>query len=503
MAPRVLQHSLPGPGAARAALSGAPALVPVLALAFALGGLGACGGGASAPPADLPAELADVRPSGGKVLLVGIDGATFNVIEPLRKAGRLPVMGALMERGTQARLRSQSPMKSPAIWTTVATGHDRGRHGIDDFMSRHRGTPQDPALIASVDRQTLALWNVLAPFELDTTVVGWWVTWPAEPIHGHLVSDRLAQSRWMSWTEAGGDMYLTFPESLAAELAPQVVDPMDPPMGEIDALIEWTDAERAELLAADEPIPFHGPSVFKFGFCEQRTYENVALELLSRGQPELGMVFLIAVDPVSHTFWHYLEPQRFPGAEKSIDPADAARLGPLIPALYEHNDRTLARLLEQVDQDTVVLIVSDHGFKASGRLPQATDRVDLGFFGIDRSEALERPVNVGMTGVHKENGVLIAAGGPIVHAAEFRTQPTVADITPTVLALMGLPVADDMSGRVLEEMIDPAFLARHPVHRIPTYEGLIERPEVGTDIDVGAENNELRESYLKALGYTD
>ena len=342
-----------------------------LACLFASG----CGGGE--PPLDLPPELADVNPSGVKVLLVGIDGATFNVIEPLRKAGRLPVTGGLMERGTHARLRSQSPMKSPAIWTTVATGHDRGRHGIDDFMSRHRGSPQEPALIASVDRQTLALWNVLAPFQLQTTVVGWWVTWPAEPICGQLVSDRLAQSRWMSWTEAGGDMYLTFPESLAEEVAPLVVDPMDPPLDEIDALVDWTESERAELLAAEEPIPFHGPSVFKFGFCEQRTYENVALELLGRGQPELGMVFLIAVDPISHTFWHYFEPGRFPGFEQAYSQADAARLGPLVPAMYEHNDRTLAQLLEAVDEDTVVIVVSDHGFKASGRLPQATDRVDL------------------------------------------------------------------------------------------------------------------------------
>ena len=461
----------------------------------------ACGG--SEPPrGDLPPELAGVRPSGVKVLLVGIDGASWNVLDPLLSEGRAPVMGGLIERGTRARLRSKSPMKSPAIWTTVATGHDRGRHGIDDFMSHARGTPQDPALIASVDRRTLAIWNVLAPFRLETLVVGWWVTWPAEPIHGRLVSDRLAQSRWMSWTEAGGEAYLTFPEALAEELAPLVVDPLEPPLEELEALIELTAAEREELLAAKEPIPFHGPSVFKFGFCEQRTYENVALDLLARGQPELAMVFLIAVDPVSHTFWHYFEPGAFPPpAQGGASPEDAARLGPLIPAMYEHDDRALGRLLELVDEDTVVLIVSDHGFKASGTLPRTTGSVSLRFFGIDRTETLERPVNVGMTGVHRENGVLIAAGGPIVAGAEFGAQPTVADVTPTVLALMGLAVADDMSGRVLTEMIDPAFLAAHPVRRIPTYEGLIERPAV--QAEGGAAGAELRKSYLKALGYTD
>jgi predicted AlkP superfamily phosphohydrolase/phosphomutase len=71
-----------------------------------------------------------------------------------------------------------------------------------------------------------------------------------------------------------------------------------------------------------------------------------------------------------------------------------------------------------------------------------------------------------MTGIHKLNGVLIAAGGPILPGVRFETQPTIADVTPTVLALMGLPVARDMSGRVLTEMIDPEFLARHPVQTI-------------------------------------
>ena len=146
---------------------------------------------------------------------------------------------------------------------------------------------------------------------------------------------------------------------------------------------DLTREERAELLAATEPIPFHGPSVLKFGYCEQRTYENVSLALLERHQPDLAMVFLIAVDPVSHTFWHYFEPEKFEG----VPADDAARLGPIVPAMYEHDDRTLARLLELVAEDTVVIIVSDHGFdRVRGRV-LAEDRgvrsrfenVQLGF----------------------------------------------------------------------------------------------------------------------------
>ena len=444
----------------------------------------------------LSPELADARPSGVRVLLIGIDGATFNVIEPLVAEGRLPVLAGLMERGTTGRLRSEEPMKSPAIWTTIATGRPRSEHGVVDFMSTGRGAPGAPSLVASVDRRTLALWNLLGPFDRSVLSVGWWVTWPAEAVNGRMVSDRLARSRWMSWAGGEADVLLTYPPELASELRHLVVDPLDPPLEELDRLVELTPAESEEMLAAETPIPFHGPSVMKFGFCQQLTYESVALELLGRGQPDLAMVFLIAVDPISHTFWHYYEPGSFPAG---VDPARAARLGKAVPAIYEHDDRALGRLLAAVSDDTVVIVVSDHGFRASGVLPRETRTADLRVFGIDSAAPLERPVNVGMTGVHKLNGVLIAAGGPIVKGARFRAQPTVADVAPTVLALLGLPVPDDMSGRVLEEMLEADFLARHPVRRTDSYEHVISRPA----IEIPEADEELHRSYLKALGYTD
>jgi predicted AlkP superfamily phosphohydrolase/phosphomutase len=167
-----------------------------------------CGSGSADEPG-LPPELAAVEPSGVKVLLIGIDGATFGVLEPMVAEGRLPVFARLIEAGTKARLRSESPTKSPALWTTIATGRAREDHGIEDFMSKSRGTSGEPALVASVDRRTLALWNLVGAFERTVLSVGWWVTWPAEPVLGQVVSDRLAHSRWMSWTETPRDVFLT------------------------------------------------------------------------------------------------------------------------------------------------------------------------------------------------------------------------------------------------------------------------------------------------------
>src|SRR5688572_33217986 len=75
-------------------------------------------------PWESPLErLARQAPTTGvKVLLVGIDGASFRVLDPLLAAGRLPAFASLRERGASGVLRSENPMISPALWTTIATG---------------------------------------------------------------------------------------------------------------------------------------------------------------------------------------------------------------------------------------------------------------------------------------------------------------------------------------------------------------------------------------------
>lgn len=470
-----------------------PAALSIAAVAVGLA-FGGCDRGDSTSPRH-GSIFERTRPSDLKVLLIGIDGATFDVADPLLKAGNMPTLARLIERGSYARLRSENPMLSPAIWTTIATGMPRRLHQIHDFLSRGRGDAAHPVLTSTADRKTLAIWNLVGPFAKSVGVIGWWVTWPAEPVRGFVVSDRVAHSRWQSWTAGPTDRNLTYPESLIDEIKTLVVDPMKPPMDEIGALADWTESERKEMLGARHPIPFHGPSVLKFGYCEQRTYENVALRLLPKGQPDLSLVFLIATDPISHTFWHYFQPAAF---RAGVDADAARRLGRVIPGMYEHNDRYLSALLSAVDPKTVVIIVSDHGFQPSGKLPSETTSIDYREVGIERTESLGRPVNVGMTGIHHLDGFFAASGGPIRKGAVPTTQPTVLDVTPTILALMGLPVARDMPGRVLTELIEPEFLAKHPVTYIDSYEDYIDRAAISQAAQ-GDESQRLE--YLKSLGY--
>ena len=103
-----------------------------------------------------------------------------------------------------------------------------------------------------------------------------------------------------------------------------------------------------------------------------------------------------------------------------------------------------------------------------------------------------------MSGWHHVDGVFIASGGPIRRHVTPAPQPSVTDITPTILALMGLPVGRDMPGRVLEEIIDPEFLAAHPVQYVDSYEEHIDRERLAGTID---ESEERQLEYLRSLGY--
>jgi hypothetical protein len=136
----------------------------------------------------IAASLA-VRP----LLLVGIDGATFDRILPLAEQGRVPNLAGLMERGSWGPLETLEPTVSPAIWTTVATGRLPEVHGIVGFDGVPGFTMS--TLPTSQMRRVRAFWNVLSEHGRSVGIVGWWATWPAEPVDGFIVSDRFAYTR--------------------------------------------------------------------------------------------------------------------------------------------------------------------------------------------------------------------------------------------------------------------------------------------------------------------
>ncbi len=434
------------------------------------------------------------KPNAGdfpKVLIVGIDGATFSVLDPLIKEGRVPNIARLIESGARGNLKSEEPIMSPRIWTTMVTGKSPDEHGVTGFLIGD-GDGSREHLMSSVDRKVPALWNIATVFQKTVGFHGWLATWPAEKVDGYMISDRAVVLPQAIWNSAQREFALTYPEERIKDLERLRISADSLPIEEIIELVPLNEEEQEEYTGSLKPQRAHGLSVLKWSFAGQRTHEEMSIQTLQEhGQPDLMGVFLVATDSVSHTFWHNAYPDDFDGVHRE----KASRLGVIVDNLYAHNDGYLGRLLSLIDPNTVILVVSDHGFQSSGLLPQDIPKKDYAEYW--KSEKREGTIAVGQSGTHHIEGIFIASGYPIRKGVTV--DASIYDIAPTILALLGLPNATDMKGQVLREIIEPSFFRDSASTKIDSYDDII--PLAGREIDHGRLGEEELVEQLRSLGY--
>jgi predicted AlkP superfamily phosphohydrolase/phosphomutase/tetratricopeptide (TPR) repeat protein len=410
------------------------------ALAAVAIGLAACRGDGAGPPG-----RAQARPTGVKVLLVGMDAADWQLAGPLADAGRMPHLASLRSRGAWGTVRSLVPVLSPLLWTSVATGRTADVHGVIDFLvpdpATGRRTP-----VQSGARRAPALWDHFTAWSRTSDIVAWWATWPAEPLAGRLVSDRLAYSLF-GIEPPGSGARLTWPPELLESIRPLVVRDADISYDDIrrflDIAPEEFAAARARLLEGEAEAQRHPVGHLIRILAATRTYHAVALSLLRSGQADLTAVYYQGIDEVCHRFIHFAPPA-LPG----IDREDVKKYGRAVEAFYEYQDTLLGELVAAVDDSTVVMVISDHGF----------------LNGPDRPAGKTADIEGQPARWHRRHGLLLMAGGP-VRAGRLETA-SLLDVAPTILALSGLPIPDTMTGRVLAVALEPRFLVEHPESRL-------------------------------------
>jgi len=436
----------------------------VLAAAAAL--LAGCG----APDREAPPAVDAPR-----LLLVGLDGATWDLLDPWIAEGRLPHLEGLRREGVRGPLVSNLPSLSPALWSTIATGKEPRRHGIDGFFRVTEDGTKVP--VDQTMRRARAFWEILGDRGLRSCVVYWWNTWPAEPIEGVLVSDYLfyARNALQNAREVERAELLAravYPPELAPLLARRLREASALSADVVRSIVPFDDGAMRGFLEGVESRLGETPtlnslSVLKDKLIESEFHREIGLELTAASRFDLWVYYSKGIDATGHAFWRFFEPDAPVYANQPATPAELALYHDVIPNFYAYEDRNVGKLLERVGRDSWVLVVSDHGHHAGG---------------------------------HEDgpDGVILLAG-PGVRRGERVEGVRIEDVAPLVLHLLGVPAGDDMDGRVPVELFTDEWLAAHPVKTVPTHER--DRTIVPAERDDAVDAELMRE--LRALGYVD
>lgn len=404
-----------------------------------------------------------------RVVVVGVDGLDWRVLEPLLAEGALPNLKRFLASGSAGRLETLLPTYSPIIWASIATGKSPEKHGIRGFGRRDPAEPTRIIPYTSNLRRVKALWNVLGERGLRVAVVGWWTTWPVEAVNGVMVSDRLAFTRMNLWLGLPHR-----PDELPAQVHPPERS------AAIRAVAELGSDPQARFFESFFPGSpteamkkrLYDPHYELFlAWARDETYRQVLEQVRSDGDYDFLAYYLNGTDIASHHFWKHRFPEEWPDP---IPADELSRFGDVIERYYAYADRTLAPLLELASPECVVILVSDHGF-VTGR----------------------RPDSPNISGTHYRSappGVIALAGGTIPPGGRD-LQASVLDVAPTVLHLLGQPVARDMDGAVLDVARDP----ERGVAWVETWEDGSAAPTA----PIPSAQDEVILERLRALGYLD
>ncbi len=420
-------------------------------------------------PPPVPVQL-DAGPPARRVVVVGIDGLSPASLSP-PAGGGVPAFARLARRGAFGPLATVRPAEGPPVWTTLMTGRLPRDHGVRSGSSyRLRGSDSEWTLLpkgtlvgvleraglvsrrpaASTSRRCRALWNVLDAFGMPTGLVRVWGTHPPEAIRGFVVSPYFHLLRDDPARAAG----TVFPRDLLAEIAARAVGPrdLDPAL-----LADLADPEPPATTALEDP---RLRGLAEDALAPDLTYSRAADVLRRAYSPSLLVISFHGYDLAGHVFYRYAHPEAF-GDVASTEARHYGRVLERYAALLE---RWVGDVERDLGPGDVLVVLSGYGLTPTPLWRRLV--------GTLTGTAVGAASHGGAP-----DGVLLLAGEGIRPGA-IPQDASVLDVAPTLLYLLGLPVARDMEGRVLTEILEPAFAQQHPVTFIPSYEGLAVAPAV-------------------------
>lgn len=527
-----------------------------------------------------------------RTLLVGLDGATWSLLDALVAEGAMPVLGRIAAEGARGVLRSTIHPLTPPAWTTMVTGRSPGNHGVFDFIRVDRsGDVPSYTLATSADVMAPTLWQIASDAGLRATTLNFPVTFPAKPIDGVVIPG------YVPWSYLGRAIH---PRETFRMLKEKGV------FKAAEMSTDWQHERKAVQGLAEDQLD----DWVEFHIVRERRWFETMITLMQEEPADLAAVLFDGVDRIQHLCWHLVDPAT--RADHTGPAADRTRA--LVLRYFADVDAYLGEMIERAGPDAQVFVVSDHGFTRAGRrifyantfleglghlawvdgtpmddqgrvaldenteastlldwtrtkayalssssnaifIRQATrpgapgvapeeyhafreslrddllaledpatgekvvshvwtreeafpgaycDRApdltlmlaDYSFLSVLRADAPLKDRRVPYA-THHPDGIFLACGAGIARGARLAPLE-IADVAPTALHSLGLPVPRGLEGRVAVETFDPGWMSAHPVLRAEGSGGAV--AAAASDALSGDAEAQIRER-LKSLGY--
>lgn len=273
--------------------------------------------------------------TGARLLIVGLDGATFDIIDPLIEEGALPNLAALIRSGVRSPLNSTTPPMTLPSWSSFITGCQPGTHGIFDFTRRVPGS-YSLEFTNATHRKVPTAFRVLSERGARVATIAVPTTYPPDPINGVTISG------FDSPVATRIDGSFVHPKSLWPELNKRFGGMRFADFQELHIGEGWHHEALASLL---REIP---------------RKEAIASWLMDQERWDAMMVLFGETDTASHHFWMFHD-SNSPRHPRDADPGlhDAVR------KVYKRCDQALGALIDKARPDWIC-VASDHGFGGAG-----------------------------------------------------------------------------------------------------------------------------------------
>jgi len=269
---------------------------------------------------------------GQKLFILGLDGATFDLIKPWAAEGKLPNLAALMKEGVHATLRSTMPPVSPPAWCSFATGKNPGKHGVLAF-TRTDPTSYEVRFENSRTVHGPTFWRIASDAGKRVGVVNVPMTFPPERVNGFVVAGMFSpslRSRFVS------------PERTQQALLGAVPD----------YIIECVDVDRARV-RGDRLQVFLDRVLHMI----EKRVEAIRF-LYETERPDVMSAVIVAPDRASHYFWKHMDPE----VADQVAPEERGKFADALLRTYKKCDWAVGEVRKMLDPETTLFVMSDHGF---------------------------------------------------------------------------------------------------------------------------------------------